>query len=232
MQPGPRDVATESTPACPQRSAHLATTAEVFSRAGAALPLGNAQHCATRKQFGETSLGHKKQLTMQHLRQGLPSFAWPPTRLAWSALLRHDANHVTIRRHLWQGTTLSSIPEKHSYCFAFTIRRDEGVPLGLRFAHDGDQHDLCVTAVQPESAIDAWNRSCIDAHCAGKQVFIGDRIMSVNDISCQPQLMLQECQQKSLLRIVLERDVSPVPLPMPCGSQQVARDPHRHYHSI
>lgn len=107
------------------------------------------------------------------------------------------------------GTSLSSIPEEREDRFSFTILKADGFPLGISFADEADdEQGLIVEAVQLDSAIDAWNGSCITADNIRKRVEAGDRIVSVNGISCQRALMLQECEGKALLKMVLVRRVA------------------------
>lgn len=107
------------------------------------------------------------------------------------------------------GPKLSSIPEgpgEPGDSFAFTVLKAYGVPLGITFADAAeDEQELIVEAVQLDSAIDAWNGSCITAGNVNKRVEAGDKIVSVNGISCQRELMRRECEEKALLKMVLVR---------------------------
>lgn len=114
-----------------------------------------------------------------------------------------------VSRYPVQSTQLSTIPEEREDSFTFTILKADGVPHGIDFVDEADdEQGLIVEAVQLGSAIDAWNGSCITADNVRKRVEAGDRIMSVNGISCQRELMLQECEDKSLLKMVLVRRVA------------------------
>eukprot|EP00930_Biecheleria_cincta_P019939 TRINITY_DN15098_c0_g2_i1.p1 TRINITY_DN15098_c0_g2~~TRINITY_DN15098_c0_g2_i1.p1 ORF type:complete len:825 (-),score=179.18 TRINITY_DN15098_c0_g2_i1:39-2513(-) len=107
---------------------------------------------------------------------------------------------------LRQDTTTSSIAEAQEKSFTFTVLKYEGVPLGLSFAATDDRQGLLVDAVQPDSAIAAWNRSCVTAKNEQKIVRFGDRIISVNGVSCQRELMIQECDRNGPLKIDVFRD--------------------------
>lgn len=88
--------------------------------------------------------------------------------------------------------------------FGFTLRRAEGVEVGLKVAHcDGDEA-LLINSIVPGGAIDAWNRQCVGGPAAGKALTGGDRIVSVNSAT-NPEAMLAECRLKQILRFTVVR---------------------------
>lgn len=107
--------------------------------------------------------------------------------------------------------------------FSFTLRKADATDLGLKVSHfDGD---LClrVEGVNPEGAVDAWNKACLGT-MPGKIVFPGDRIISVNKIQYDPDKMLEECKDKQLLKLTIARGDVDLPLkPSPEGVQSAGK---------
>lgn len=85
-------------------------------------------------------------------------------------------------------------------------RPDKTVSWGLEFEYaTGLSADgLVVTKVHPGGTIDAWNRMCAGGPSAGKEVQIGDKIMSTNGkTSCEG--MLEEFKAQLLIKFVVTR---------------------------
>ena len=78
----------------------------------------------------------------------------------------------------------------------FTLRRADGVQLGVEWLADFDQ-SLSVLRVLNGGALHAWNRTCSDD---SRMVMVGDKIVRIND-ACTPSAMRLESDQKLLLRI-------------------------------
>lgn len=103
--------------------------------------------------------------------------------------------------------------------FTFTIRKADGLDLGLNILHHELDQILRIEGVRPDGAVDAWNRQCASGTAADKMVCPGDAIVAVNDITGNPDMMLEECRNKQLLRITIARGDStlaalpPVALP-------------------
>jgi len=90
--------------------------------------------------------------------------------------------------------------------FTFTLRKADGVELGLQVSHREFDKAIRVEGIKAEGAIGAWNRQWA---CSGssseKVVLIGDKIVRINGITNDPQRMLQECKDKQLLKIEIVR---------------------------
>lgn len=103
--------------------------------------------------------------------------------------------------------------------YGFTLRRSEGVELGLDFDVCEDElqgKGLRVKGVAPGSAIDSWNRVWDSDPATGKEVTVGDMVISVNG-QTDPEAMLRECRMKMLLKLVVvrggdDKDAEPTPL--------------------
>lgn len=90
------------------------------------------------------------------------------------------------------------------FFFRFTIRRADGVGLGLELLRWGGGRALIVQAVLEGGAIEAWNRQFPDGLESERAVRPGDVLVSVNDqVECQR--MLEECRSKFLLRLGIAR---------------------------
>ena len=94
---------------------------------------------------------------------------------------------------LKQQPRISNKIESH-----FTLRRADGVQLGVEWLADFDQ-SLSVLRVLNGGALHAWNRTCSDD---SRKVMVGDKIVRIND-ACTPSAMRLESDQKLLLRISL-----------------------------
>lgn len=87
--------------------------------------------------------------------------------------------------------------------FSFTLHKWDGMSLGLNISHHVDDMCLCVEDVRPEGAVDAWNQQCAAGAFPEQVVRAGDKIVSVNNITCNPELMLEECKLKPLLHLTV-----------------------------
>lgn len=97
--------------------------------------------------------------------------------------------------------------EDGGYTFTLTLRKADGVELGLSTTHvkgSRNAHHLIVTDVATGGAIDSWNRQCVGGPRAGKVVAARDRIICVNGAS-DVDGMLWECTQKVLLKMTVLR---------------------------
>jgi hypothetical protein len=90
--------------------------------------------------------------------------------------------------------------------FTFTLRKADGADLGLNVSHHGDDCVLRVEGVRPDGAVEAWNRQCANSQSAMKEVRPGDTILSVNAVSGDPVKMLEECRDRQLLKLSIERN--------------------------
>mmetsp|Transcript_78856 Transcript_78856/g.124515 ORF Transcript_78856/g.124515 Transcript_78856/m.124515 type:complete len:192 (+) Transcript_78856:44-619(+) len=91
-----------------------------------------------------------------------------------------------------------------SYVFDFTVRKADGMRLGMGVTHcDGDAV-LHVHDVRNNGAIASWNKQCANSPAALKVVLPGDKILKVNTAT-GPDDMLKECRESKLLRITMAR---------------------------
>lgn len=97
--------------------------------------------------------------------------------------------------------------------FSFTLRRAENTNLGLGVSHHEFDKVLCVESVRAGGAIEAWNRQCLNSPNPERAVMTGDRIISVNAVSYDPDQMLEECQKNQLLHLTFCRGEGPLPMP-------------------
>lgn len=98
--------------------------------------------------------------------------------------------------------------------FSFTIRKADGADLGLNVSHNTTEPVLKVEGVRADGAVEAWNKQCAGGLSQEKIVIAGDRIISVNATSFDPEKMLEECKEKQLLKLTIVRADTPVP-PIP-----------------
>jgi hypothetical protein len=64
----------------------------------------------------------------------------------------------------------------------------------------------------PCGAADAWNRQCAGTVFAEKSLMPGDRIVSINGVTGDPNRMLEECRERRLLKLMVSRSTQ-APLP-------------------
>lgn len=95
-------------------------------------------------------------------------------------------------------TATSSQPE----LFTLTLQK-AGSSLGLNVSHNEKERVLHIEGIFPGSAAESWNRGC--AVSGGKPIEVGDRIISINHVSYEPEQMLQECRDGDVLTLTLLR---------------------------
>jgi len=99
------------------------------------------------------------------------------------------------------------VGESRSRLFTVTIRRHDGVPLGLNVDRDQAVQELVVGSIIPFGAAEAWNRVCFngqDQTLNQKAIVPGDRIVGINGrLDCEG--MLEECRNQQLLKIYIVR---------------------------
>eukprot|EP00929_Paragymnodinium_shiwhaense_P039772 TRINITY_DN20850_c0_g1_i1.p1 TRINITY_DN20850_c0_g1~~TRINITY_DN20850_c0_g1_i1.p1 ORF type:complete len:606 (+),score=186.03 TRINITY_DN20850_c0_g1_i1:61-1878(+) len=119
------------------------------------------------------------------------------------------------------ATTPASVPPGSS--FSFTLRKADGISLGLNVSHKDEDTSLLVEGFQPEGAIEAWNRLCYTNPAqSAKAVKPGDQITKVNDVEGDPQKMLEECKLKKLLKITILRPEEAAPPAAAAGGSAAA----------
>jgi hypothetical protein len=101
-------------------------------------------------------------------------------------------------------------PQPLQHIFSFTLRKADDTDLGLNVSTIPDEQVLLVESVRPEGAVDAWNRQCLGGAFPERAVCVGDKILSVNNVSYEPDKMLEECKDKFLLRLTICRGELPV----------------------
>lgn len=117
-------------------------------------------------------------------------------------------------------------PESTSSTFVFSLRKVDGGELGIDVLEEpspqGLGQVLRVEAVLAGGAIEAWNRQLLaggtSPQSAERCVRPGDRILKVNDVSGDANLMLIECRDRQLLKITVARGGL-------CGEQSQATAP-------
>jgi hypothetical protein len=82
-----------------------------------------------------------------------------------------------------------------------TLRRADGVPLGLGVRGDKGEPCLIVEQVNPGGAVDSWNRMCKGGP---NEICIGDHILEVNGLR-EAKAMRKECVNKLLLKLLVTR---------------------------
>lgn len=129
----------------------------------------------------------------------------PPSSLDAALQQRPPAfiNSLAPSAPLGQGADPARVAKAR---FTFTLRKADGVELGLHVSHHEHDTVIRVEGIKPEGAIGAWNRQWSGSGASTeKVVMIGDKIVGVNSISNDPQRMLQECKDKQLLKIEIVR---------------------------
>jgi hypothetical protein len=111
----------------------------------------------------------------------------------------------------------------NSVLFNFTLRRADGVELGLDVARNESDQELLVQKVVPGGAVESWNRQCFAGPYASKALVPSDRIVGVNGrVECAS--MLEECRCQQLIKIFVVRgDLPHSEIPYGwCGTPPIA----------
>lgn len=104
----------------------------------------------------------------------------------------------------WAHELTPEPPSPIVHFFSITIRRADGVGLGLHVGRSSCDQVLLVEQVLQGGAIEAWNQQCVGTPQAGRAVVAGDVIVGVNNQSgCEA--MLKEISGKQLLRLAIRR---------------------------
>eukprot|EP00931_Biecheleriopsis_adriatica_P038410 TRINITY_DN22004_c0_g1_i2.p1 TRINITY_DN22004_c0_g1~~TRINITY_DN22004_c0_g1_i2.p1 ORF type:complete len:504 (+),score=103.49 TRINITY_DN22004_c0_g1_i2:93-1604(+) len=112
------------------------------------------------------------------------------------------------------GMTTHVAAAKHSHDghvdggFTFTLRKADGIELGLSVSHVFGQPPLVVNAVRPGGAVEAWNKLCVGPR-ASRAVMPGDHVICVNDVT-DVRGILEEMRRKVLLRFEVWRPTDTV----------------------
>ncbi|CAE7410545.1 moxd2 [Symbiodinium natans] len=94
--------------------------------------------------------------------------------------------------------------------FSLTLRKADDTELGLSVEPVESQKVLLVKGINADGAVEAFNRQCGDLN-PERMVLPGDRIISVNSVSYDPDKMLDECREKQLIKLTLARGDGPLP---------------------
>lgn len=89
--------------------------------------------------------------------------------------------------------------------FSFSIRKADNTDLGLDVASIENQPGLLVERILPGGAAEAWNRQQDPGSSSARDLRRGDTILKVNMAEGDPELMLSECRNKQLLKLVVRR---------------------------
>jgi hypothetical protein len=111
---------------------------------------------------------------------------------------------------------LSAMPNatlENSRIHTITLRRADGVSLGLEFSEQGQW--LGVEAVTIHGAVDAWNRQC---QMSNRQILPGDYILAVN-LASDPETMRREVCEKLLVKLRVHRGPRHFEEIIPCVPQ-------------
>jgi len=157
------------------------------------------------------ALGHVK-AHVYCVSEGEPKQSSPFTP---SSTTSQGTPEVTPRPHLQQSCVPATpqLPPPSpspffslggSLLFMFTIRRADGVELGLDVMVDEVNQELTVRNVIPNGAAEAWNRQCFAGPYSSKAIVPTDRIVGING-RCDCQGMLEECRERQLLKIFVVR---------------------------
>jgi len=90
-------------------------------------------------------------------------------------------------------------------CYGLTLRRADGVGLGMDVLRSDENRTLLVTSVLAGGAVEAWNRQVVGSPNAGKAVVPGDKLVRVNSCHGCCDAMLAECRDKLLVKLLLVR---------------------------
>jgi len=105
-----------------------------------------------------------------------------------------------------------------SSTFKITLRRADGVPLGLDVRGDSGEPFLEVQAVKPGGAVEALNRQFAGDF---REIRPGDRIIAINGAE-EADAMLQQCMQKYLLKMTVSRSAATEPgTPQSAGARSM-----------
>lgn len=100
--------------------------------------------------------------------------------------------------------------------FSFTIRKTQGIALGLVWSPEQQGRVLYIESILPGSSIDIWNQQCATAGEFSKQVHPGEYLIGVNTVAYDAQGMIGECNAKQLLRLTVCRAEAGQPVGAAC----------------
>lgn len=118
----------------------------------------------------------------------------PPTPLSLAKTLAGEAASPAVPTAPWPPQV-----------FSMTLRKADGAELGLNVKALDSQKVVLVEGIRADGAVEAWNRQCVSSAHPERAILAGDRIISVNGISYEPDKMLEECRDKHLLKLTLLR---------------------------
>lgn len=99
----------------------------------------------------------------------------------------------------------------HGEIFSLTLNK-AGTVLGLNVSHSDKDQVLYVEGIYPGGAAEAWNQLC--ATSGERPISLGDRIVGINGVACDPDRMLQECREQEVLTLsIMAQPRTPPELP-------------------
>eukprot|EP00930_Biecheleria_cincta_P095983 TRINITY_DN87866_c0_g1_i1.p1 TRINITY_DN87866_c0_g1~~TRINITY_DN87866_c0_g1_i1.p1 ORF type:complete len:489 (+),score=79.88 TRINITY_DN87866_c0_g1_i1:31-1497(+) len=104
----------------------------------------------------------------------------------------------------------ASQPKEEAHVFKLTLRKADGIEMGLSVSHANGQPPVVINAVRPGGAMESWNKLCVGDR-ANRLVMKGDHLLSVNGISEVPGI-LAELWSKQLLQLEIWRPAGDLPV--------------------
>lgn len=94
-------------------------------------------------------------------------------------------------------------PKEEAHVFKLTLRKADGIDMGLSISHADGEPPVVINAVRPGGAVESWNKLCVGDR-SHRLVMKGDHLLSVNGISDVPGI-LAEMRSKQLLQLEIWR---------------------------
>eukprot|EP00397_Hematodinium_sp_SG-2012_P005779 GEMP01005802.1.p1 GENE.GEMP01005802.1~~GEMP01005802.1.p1 ORF type:complete len:271 (-),score=69.30 GEMP01005802.1:3104-3916(-) len=121
--------------------------------------------------------------------------------------IKHQVEELMVRM---ARVGSSDEPLVRTMQFEVTLRKADNCMLGLEVNKDRRRGDgsVVVDRIFDDGAVAAWNRQCTD-----RPIFVGDRIIGVNEFVAHAgfssqQELLSECKRSRTLRLRIERDTT------------------------
>jgi len=170
-----------------------------------------------RQQLGQQQLQPQPHTSARPVPPG-PSSVQPSSQPMSQA--EAMATHVMpIQQHFGSATGTGGL-----VMFKITLRRADGVALGLEVERVMQDRALLVRGVSKGGAVDSWNKQCGEGQAQWKAVLQGDKIVQANDaLGCEG--ILEQIKNKLLLTLQVVRETAqaagPPPPPLAGQAMQV-----------
>ena len=130
---------------------------------------------------------------------------WPPPALSLA-----EALGISEIKHEENGRNDSlDSGDVDAFVFKLTLRVADDMDLGLCFTKKDEKGEVLRIDKIESGAAESWNRQCSTSGSPERVLSPGDLVVSVNDQS-DPEMMLQECKTRKLLKLrVLRRESKP-----------------------